>query len=190
MLTLMKYCFTGVLATNDEEVYKRLKFMQNSLGAVLSPFDCYMALRGFKTLAVRMREHEKNALLVAQFLESHPTVERVLYPGLPSHPQHEIACKQMSGFSGMITFYIRGGERQSFTFLSSLKLFVCAESLGAVESLAESPVVMTHASVPAATRAALGISDNMIRLSIGIENIEDLLADLSSALQSVEATLQ
>ena len=146
----------GIVVTSHDEFYAKLKFMQNSLGAVPAPFDCYMAMRGLKTLHVRMREHAVNAMAVAQYLEAHPLVERVVYPGLPSHPQHAIAKKQMSGFSGMITFYIRGGEKEAFAFLSALQLFVCAESLGAVESLAESPVVMTHASVPAEQRKLLG----------------------------------
>jgi cystathionine gamma-lyase len=176
----------GVVACNDDSVYERLKFMQNALGAVPAPFDCYMALRGMKTMHVRMREHAKNAQAVAEFLEGHPQVDKVLYPGLASHPQHEIAKKQMRGFSGMITFWLKGGLDESHRFLSALKLFVCAESLGAVESLAEHPAIMTHASVPAEQRAALGISDSMIRLSVGIEDLDDIMADLKQAFAAAE----
>eukprot|EP00455_Lapot_gusevi_P013053 TRINITY_DN1629_c0_g1_i1.p1 TRINITY_DN1629_c0_g1~~TRINITY_DN1629_c0_g1_i1.p1 ORF type:complete len:391 (+),score=157.33 TRINITY_DN1629_c0_g1_i1:74-1246(+) len=176
----------GFVATSNTEVYEKLKFLQNSLGAVPAPFDCYMVLRGVKTLHVRMRQHEQNAIAVAQFLNSHPKVERTVFPGLESHPQHEIAKKQMRGFGGMITFYLKGGLVQSRQFLEALKLFVCAESLGAVESLAEHPAIMTHASVPAEQRRELGISDNMVRLSIGIEDIADIIHDLSTALDAVQ----
>lgn len=176
----------GVVATNNEEVYTKLKFLQNSIGAVPAPFDCYMALRGVKTLHVRMREHEKNAFAVATFLEAHSKVEKVVYPGLASHPQHDIAKKQMRGFGGMITFYLKGGLTESSQFLSALKLFVCAESLGAVECLAEHPAIMTHASVPAEQRQLLGISDNMVRLSVGIEDVSDIVGDLSQALDAIK----
>jgi len=172
----------GVLATSNEELYNKLKFFQNSIGAVPSPFDCYQAMRGMKTLHIRMREHAKNAQVVAEFLEKHPAIEKVTYPGLKSHPQHELAKKQMSGFGGMITFYLKGGLKESRTFLERLKLFALAESLGAVECLAEHPAIMTHASVPPDQRAKLGISDTMCRLSVGIEDIEDILADLKQAL--------
>jgi len=176
----------GILATRNEDLYNKLKFLQNSIGAVPAPFDCYMALRGVKTLHLRMEAHAKNAQVVAEFLEGHSAVEKVVYPGLKSHPQHEIAQKQMSGFGGMITFYIKGGLDESRTFLESLKLFALAESLGAVESLAEQPAIMTHASVPAEARAKLGISDSMVRLSIGVEHIDDIMADLKGALQAVQ----
>ena len=138
-----------------------------------------------KTLHLRMKAHSENALKVAEFLEKHPKVESVIYPGLPSHPQYEIAKKQMSLFSGMVTFYIKGGLEASRTFLSSTHLFMCAESLGAVECLMEHPGLMTHASVPAEVRAELGISDSLIRLSIGIEHIDDIIADLAEALDKV-----
>lgn len=177
----------GVLATNSTELYTKLKFLQNSIGAVPAPFDCYMAARGMKTLHLRMREHSKNAQAVAQFLEAHPLVESVLYPGLPSHPQHELAKQQMRSFGGMITFFIKGGLGESRVFLESLSLFALAESLGAVESLAEHPVIMTHASVPPEQRKMLGISDSLIRLSVGCEDIEDILDDLKKAFAAVEA---
>ena len=159
----------GVVSTNDAELHERLRFLQNSLGGVPSPFDCYLAMRGLKTLHLRMDRHAHNAAALAGLLERHAFVDKVVYPGLPSHPQHAIAAKQTSGHGGMITFYIRGGVLAARTFLESVKLFTCAESLGAVESLAESPVVMTHASVPAHIRAELGISDALVRLSVGVE---------------------
>jgi cystathionine gamma-lyase len=134
-----------------------------------------------------MQRHCENALACATFLESHPAVEKVLYPGLPSHPQYEVAKKQTTGAGGMITFYVKGGINAARKFLESIKLFTCAESLGAVESLAESPAVMTHASVPPEVRAQLGISDSLVRLSVGIENVEDLLADLESALKAASS---
>lgn len=148
--------------------------------------DCYLALRGLKTLHLRMERHWQNAQALAEFLEAHPSVEKVYYPGLPSHPQHEIAKKQCSGFSGMLSFYIKGGLAEARTFLSSLKVFTCAESLGAVESLAESPAIMTHASVPPEVRAELGISDNLVRLSVGVESLDDLKADLENAFQAAK----
>jgi cystathionine gamma-lyase len=140
--------------------------------------DCYLVLRGLKTLAVRMERHAQSALRVARWLEDHPQVERVLYPGLPSHPQHELARRQMSGFSGMLAFVIRGGLPAARAFLESVRLFACAESLGGVESLIEHPAIMTHASIPEAQRAALGIADGLIRVSVGIEHVDDLLEDL------------
>jgi len=175
----------GVLATNSEDLYTRLKFLQNSIGAVPSPFDCYLALRGIKTLAIRMKQHTINAMQVATFLEKHPKIDKVIYPGLPSHPQHELAKRQMTGFGGMITFFLHGGITESRAFLENLKLFALAESLGAVESLAEHPAIMTHASVPSEQRVKLGISDSLIRLSIGIEDVEDIIGDLSNALDAV-----
>lgn len=173
----------GVLATNDDALFTKLKFLQNSIGAVPSPFDCYLAQRGLKTLHLRMKRHDENASAVAQFLESSPHVERVIYPGLPSHPQHELAKRQQRGFGGMITFYVKGGLKQSNKLLSSLKYFALAESLGGVESLAELPCIMTHGSVSPEDRAKLGISDTLIRLSVGIEDAEDLISDLKQALE-------
>ena len=170
---------------NDLALETRLRFIQNGLGAVPSPFDCWLAHRGLKTLHVRMDRHCSNAAAVAAALEAHPAVEHVLYPGLPSHPQHQLARTQARGFGGMITFYVRGGLPGARAFLENLHLFVCAESLGAVESLAESPAIMTHASVPAESRVKLGISDSLVRLSVGIECVEDLLADVHQALAKV-----
>lgn len=176
----------GVLATNSLDLYTRLKFLQNSIGAVPAPFDCYMAHRGLKTLPLRMREHCKNAQAVAEFLEAHPAVERVIYPGLASHPQHELAKRQMRGFGGMITFFLKGGLAESRVWLESLRLFALAESLGAVESLAEHPVIMTHASVPPEQRKLLGISDSLVRLSVGCEDLTDILADLNHAFAKLK----
>jgi cystathionine gamma-lyase len=179
----------GALMFNDrkanaeeEGLYARLKFLQNAVGAVPGPFDCFLVLRGLKTLAVRMQRHAENAQRVAEFLEAHPKVERVLYPGLPSHPQHELASRQTDGHGGMLTFLIRGGLDEARHFLESVKLFTLAESLGGVESLIEHPAIMTHASIPAATRQEIGILDNLVRVSVGIEHIDDLLADLDQAL--------
>ena len=174
----------GAMAINDEEVFKRIKYLQNAVGSVPSPFDCYLALRGLKTLHVRMDAAQRNAMAIALFLQTHPNVDSVTYPGLPSHPQHAVAAAQASGFGAMITFFVKGGLDEASKFLAALKLFTLAESLGAVESLAESPAVMTHASVPADIRKQLGISDNLVRLSIGIEHVDDLLADLDLALKA------
>jgi len=175
----------GVVVTSNEEVHTKLRFLQNALGAIPSPFDSFLVMRGIKTLHVRMREHEKNAIAIASFLEQHEKVQTVRYPGLLSHPQHEIAKKQQSGFGGMITFWLKGGLAESRRFLENLHIFACAESLGGVESLAEHPAIMTHASVAAEERQKLGIHDNMCRLSIGIEDLNDLLNDLKTALNAV-----
>ena len=174
----------GLAITNDAEVAERLHFLQNSIGAVPGPMDCWLVLRGVKTLHVRMRQHERNAKRIADFLEDHERVERVLYPGLESHPQHDIAREQMSGFGGMITFYLEGGLDESRELLESVEVFALAESLGGVESLIEHPAIMTHASVPAEVRAELGIDDSLVRLSVGIEEGDDLIADLEQALDS------
>lgn len=176
----------GVAVGNDKDLYERLKFLQNSIGAIPSPFDSFLAIRGTKTLHVRMEQHQKSAMKIAEWLEKHPKVEKLLYPGLPSHPQHEIAKKQMTGFGGMITFWLKGGMTESRQFLENLHLFALAESLGGVESLVDHPAIMTHASVPAETRKANGIHDNLVRLSVGIENVEDLMADLETALSHVK----
>lgn len=172
----------GALVTNDRELYDRLQFLQNAIGAVPGPFDCFLVLRGIKTLAVRMGRHQENAIKIAQFLENHPKVRRVIYPGLKSHPQHELAGKQMSGFGGIITFFIKGGLEAARNFLERVKIFSLAESLGGVESLIEHPAIMTHASLPKEVREKLGISDELIRVSAGIENIDDLTGDLEQAL--------
>ncbi|KAL6068807.1 Cystathionine gamma-synthase [Balamuthia mandrillaris] len=176
----------GIVCTNNEQLHTRLRFLQNSIGAVPSPMDCFLITRGMKTLHVRMRQHEANAIEIAKFLEAHDKIEKVVYPGLPTHPQHELAKKQMKGFGGMVTFYVKGGLEGARTLLSNLKIIALAESLGACESLIESPAIMTHASVPPEERAKLGISDSLCRLSVGIEDVEDLLADLASALDKVE----
>lgn len=172
----------GALITSDDEIAKKLAFLSNSMGGICSPFDAFISLRSLKTLALRMRQHEKNATEIAEFLTKHPKVERVIYPGLPSHPQHSLAKEQMHGFGGMITFYLKGGLSSARAFLESVKVFSLAESLGGVESLIEHPAIMTHASVPPETRKALGIDDSMVRLSVGVENIADLLRDLTQAL--------
>lgn len=172
----------GCLMLNDQATYERLKFLQNAVGAVPSPFDCWLVLRGLKTLAVRMDRHASNALRVAEFLESHPRVERVVYPGLASHPDHELSMRQTSGHSGMITFFIKGDIDDAKAFLSRVRLFACAESLGGVESLIEHPAIMTHASVPPDVRASIGLTDTLIRASIGIEAVEDIIDDLNRAL--------
>lgn len=172
----------GALITNDPDLHQRLKFIQLSEGAVPGIMECFLLLRSTKTLHVRMERHCENAAKVAAHLDAHPKVEKVIYPGLPSHPQHELAKAQMPGFGGMITIYIKGGLEESRAMLEKTKFFACAESLGGVESLIEHPAIMTHASVPADQREKLGISDNLIRLSVGIEGVEDLIADLDQAL--------
>jgi cystathionine beta-lyase/cystathionine gamma-synthase len=168
----------GAAITSDPAIAERLRFLQNAIGAVPSPFDCYLVLRGLKTLPVRVKQHVASARTIAERLEAHPQVARVLYPGLPSHPQHAVAAKQMRGPGGMISFDLRGGLEQSRAFLKALRIFVCAESLGGVESLAEHPAIMTHASIPPENRKALGIGDGLIRLSVGLEAESDLWADL------------
>jgi cystathionine gamma-lyase len=173
----------GAIMHNNPDLKERLFYLQNAIGPSQSPFDSWLVLRGVKTLLIRMKEHEKNAGKIAVWLEKHPKVEKVLYPGLPSHPQHDLATSQMQGFGGMITFFIKGGLAESRTFLENVKVFSLAESLGGVESLIEHPAIMTHASVPAAKRAQLGISDNLIRLSVGIEDIQDLIDDLETAFK-------
>jgi cystathionine gamma-lyase len=173
----------GIAITNSKEVSEKIAFLQNSIGGVPSPFDCFMANRGLKTLHIRMQRHGENAMQVAKFLEASPLVESVIYPGLPSHPQYELARRQQSGFGGMVSFRIKKGTLEvSNAFLSNLKIFVLAESLGGIESLAELPVVMTHASVAPEQRAILGITESLIRISVGIEDVEDLIADLKQAL--------
>ncbi|CAF1153348.1 unnamed protein product [Rotaria sordida] len=174
----------GCIMMNNEEYYKQLSFLQYAIGAVPSPFDCYLVNRGLKTLAVRMRQHMSSALRIAKYLEKHKYIERVIYPGLESHPQYELYKKQMSGFSGMISLYLKGDEvEKSQRFLKHLKLFTTAESLGGYESLVELPAIMTHASVPEEHRRELGITDGLIRISVGLEDVRDLLNDIESALQ-------
>ncbi len=172
----------GVLIFNSDELYERFKFVQNSIGAVLSPFDCWLLLRSIKTLAVRMERHNKNAMEIAKYLVNHQKIKKVFYPGLESHPQHSIARKQMRGFGGMISFEVENFEFAK-TVLKKFKLFTLAESLGGVESLVCHPASMTHASIPKEIREKNGLTDGLIRLSIGIEDIEDLINDLEQALK-------
>jgi len=175
----------GVLITNDEGLAERLKFLSNAIGGIQSTFDAYMCLRSLKTLAVRMKAHESNALAVARFLESHQKIASVAFTGLPSHPQHALANRQMTGHGGMLTCNVAGDLDATRRFLSSVRVFALAESLGGVESLIEHPAIMTHASLPANVREQLGIGDNLVRLSIGIEAEADLLRDLDRALAVV-----
>ena len=175
----------GVAITNSDEIAEKLAFLSNSMGGIQSTFDSFLCMRSLKTLAVRMEAHQKNARSVAQFLENHEKIDRVVYPGLESHPQFALAEKQMKGPGGMITFFVKGGLEAARTVLENVKVFALAESLGGVESLIEHPAIMTHASVPADVRASLGIDDSLIRLSVGIETEQDLLADLEQALAKV-----
>ena len=173
----------GALIINDEEWYTRLKFLQNAIGAVPGAFDCWLTLRGIKTLSVRMKKHEENALQIAYFLESHPKINKVYYPGLPSDPFHNLAKQQMTGFSGMISFKLdKGDQKAANSFFKKLKIISLAESLGGVESLICYPSAMTHASIPEAQRNAIGVTKDLIRLSVGIEDAEDLIEDLSNAI--------
>jgi cystathionine gamma-lyase len=177
----------GAVIGRDPDLRARLAFIQNSLGGSQPAFDSFLVLRGTKTLAVRMQRHQENAFAVARWLESRREIAWVLYPGLPSHPQHKLARRQMSGYGGMISFAFRGGPgvlRRAGDFLAALRVFTCAESLGGVESLAEHPAIMTHASIPPERRKALGIDDGLVRLSVGIEHADDLIADLAQALRA------
>jgi cystathionine gamma-lyase len=173
----------GVAVTANAELAEQIGFLQNAVGAISGPFDSFLALRGLKTLALRMRQSSESALQIAQWLERHQGVERVLYPGLSSHPQHELAQRQMkNGYSGIVTFFVKGGLDEARRVLERCRIFTIAESLGGVESLVDHPGLMTHASIPLDKRKALGIDDSLIRLSVGIEDVEDLLADLGDAL--------
>ncbi len=175
----------GAVLTNDDELAERFHHVQKSIGAVPSPTDCWLTLLGIKTLALRMERHSANALLIARFLEEHPRVERVTYPGLESHPRHEVARRQMSAFSGMISFELEGGIPAGRTLLNSVRLCRLAESLGAVETMITHPATMTHVEVPREERLARGLTDGLVRLSVGIEDPEDILADLDQALARV-----
>jgi cystathionine gamma-lyase len=175
----------GAIMLSNEMIYQRLKFNQNATGSILSPFDSFLVLRGIKTLAVRMKEHERNAISIANYLESHPRVRKVHYPGLRSHSQNGLAKKQASGFGGMLSFEIDGGLEEAERFLENLKIFALAESLGGVESLIEHPARMTHASVPRETRELGGITDSLIRVSVGLENPDDLIEDLDHAFRKI-----
>src|SRR5579864_1532106 len=175
----------GATVTDDRKVQDRLKFLQNAVGAVPGPMDCFLVLRGLKTLAVRMERHNQNAKIVSEYLAKSPKVERVLYPGLLDHPQKDVVKRQMRGSGGMLSFQLNGGFEKIKRFLKQLRVFTVAESPGGVESLIEHPASMTHASVPRERRARLGISDNLIRVSVGIEDAEDLVADLDRGLKQV-----
>lgn len=175
----------GCIMLNNPDMVERLKFMQNATGAILSPFDSYLVLRGSKTLALRMKQHESNALQISQFLESHHKIKKVFYPGLASHPQHELARKQMRGFGGMISFELDSNITGAKNFVESMHFCHVAESLGGVESLIEVPAMMTHASIDKKDREAIGLSDSLIRLSVGIEHVDDLILDLQRGLNKI-----
>jgi len=172
----------GIVVTTTDELTEKVQFLLNAMGTCASPFDCWLVLRGIETLPVRMKQHEENALAVANYLKRHPKVKRVLYPGLESHPGHEIAKRQMKGFGGVVSFELRGGIEGVNTFLTELKVFSLAESLGGVASLAEHPATMSHASMPKDYREKVGITDELIRLSVGLENVDDLTENLEQAL--------
>ncbi|MEM8812491.1 MAG: cystathionine gamma-synthase [Pseudomonadota bacterium] len=172
----------GIAVVRDEDLAERLFYLQNAVGGVASPFDSFLVLRALKTLPLRMKAHSTNAAAVARFLEGHAKVRQVIYPGLESHPQHALAARQMDHFGGMVTAILEGGLQTARPFLERCRIFSLAESLGGVESLIEHPAIMTHASIPAETRAALGIDDGLVRLSVGVEDVDDLIADLEQAL--------
>src|SRR5438309_7421868 len=173
----------GMLVVNADDLAEQIGFIQNASGAVPGPFDCWLALRGTKTLALRMRQHDANGRRIADWLTRHPKVSQVYYPGLPSHPQHDLACRQMSGFGGMISIELGSVERARH-LVERTKIFALAESLGGVESLIGHPASMTHASVPPEMRRAMGLTDSLVRLSVGIEDVDDLIADLDQALEA------
>jgi cystathionine gamma-lyase len=175
----------GAVIVKDSDLAEEIKFLQNAMGTCAGPLECFLVLRGVKTLPVRMDAHNQNALALAAWLEVHPKVERVLHPGLESHPQHELARGQMTGYGGTFSFCVKGGEEEAFRLLGAVKLFTLAESLGGVESLIEHPWSMTHASIPEDVRQSMGITRNMIRISVGIEHIDDQVADLEQALENV-----
>lgn len=177
----------GAVVTNDKAWADRIHFVQNSTGGIAGPFDSFLVLRGLKTLHVRMQRHVENAMALAKHLDTHPAVEKVIYPGLGSHPQHALAQKQMKGPGGMISFVVKGGLPAATALMKATRVFALAESLGGVESLIEHPAIMTHASVPPENRAALGIDDGLIRLSVGIESIDDLIDDLNTALAAAQS---
>ncbi len=180
----------GAIVCDDEELYNDLKFFQNAGGAVPGPFDCFLALRGLKTLGLRLREHERNATAIARYLENHPCVEKVYYPGLPSHPQFDLAKRQMAGFGGVVAFVVRGGLEAARDVVNSTSLFQLAESLGGVKSLICHPATMTHAPIPKEVREPLGVVDGLIRLSVGIEECDDLISDLEYVLNLVQSHSQ
>jgi len=175
----------GALITNSEKLFEKLKFNQNAIGAILSPFDSFLITRGIKTLGLRMEKHNTNAQKIAEYLDEHPKVKKVFYPGLKTNPQYELAKEQMSGFGGMLSFEIKGGLKEAKHFLEQVNYFLLAESLGGVKSLIEHPAIMTHASLPKEEREKVGITDSLIRVSVGIEDVKDLLEDLKQALEKV-----
>ena len=175
----------GAVIVKDQALGEKIGFLQNALGSCAGPQDCFLVLRGLKTLAIRMEEHNKNALGIARWLEKHPKIERVLHPGLESHPQHALAKKQMTGFGGTFSFCVKGGQEEAFRLLGSVELLTLAESLGGVESLIEHPWSMTHVSMPEEFRTKMGITQNLIRISVGIEDLDDLIADLDQAFKKV-----
>jgi cystathionine gamma-lyase len=172
----------GIVVAASDEMAERMAFLQNSVGAVSGPFDAFLAMRGLKTLHLRMRAHCDHALDIARWLEKHPGIDRVIYPGLRSHPQHALAKRQMDGFGGIISVEVAGGLRRARRMLERCSLFALAESLGGVESLIEHPAIMTHASIPPANRKKLGITDSLVRLSVGVEDVRDLRDELAAAL--------
>jgi cystathionine gamma-lyase len=172
----------GMVVVNTPELAEQMTFLQNAIGGVQGPFDSFLALRGLKTLHLRMKAHSENAQYLAEYLQVHPAIEKVVYPGLPAHPQHDLAKKQMQDFGGMLSMWIKGGLPAAKRFMERTALFTCAESLGGVESLANHPAIMTHASIPYARRQALGVTDNLVRLSVGVEDVTDLWSDIQQAL--------
>ncbi|MGX5202380.1 cystathionine gamma-synthase [Aliikangiella sp. IMCC44632] len=176
----------GVAVVGDnKELAESLAFLQNSVGAIAGPFDSYLALRGLKTLALRMQRHNQSGIRIAQWLTAHPKIEAVYFPGLPEHPQFDLANRQMRGYGGMISILVKGGEKAASQFMQNMKIFALAESLGGVESLVNHPAIMTHASVPKEVRKKLGIANNLVRLSVGIEDVEDLIEDIRQALEKI-----
>jgi cystathionine beta-lyase/cystathionine gamma-synthase len=173
----------GAVVTSTDELTERVQYLLNALGTPASPFDCWLVLRGIETLALRVRQHEKNAFAIAEYLQGHPKIEKVYFPGIPSHPGHEIAARQMKGFGGMVSFEIKGGVERVKRFLKRVDLFAIAESLGGPASLAEHPATMSHASMPPKHRRKAGIKDGLIRLSVGLETADDLIKDLGKALK-------
>ena len=175
----------GAVIVKDAQLAERIGFFQNAMGTCAGPQDCFLVLRGIKTLAVRMEAHQRNALTIALFLERHPKIQEVLHPGLESHPQKALADTQMTGYGGTFSFRVKGGKKEAFALLSAVKIFTLAESLGGVESLIEHPATMTHMSMPEEVRLAVGITDDLIRISVGIEHVEDLMADLEQSLGQI-----
>ncbi|MHA1544130.1 MAG: trans-sulfuration enzyme family protein, partial [Alphaproteobacteria bacterium] len=171
-----------VVVGDNPELEERMTYLQNAIGAVQGPFESFLGLRSLKTLPLRMERHNSNAMAIAEFCEAHEKIDHVIYPGLKSHPQHELAKRQMNGFSGIVTIFIKGGLKETRRFMERTEIFTLAESLGGVESLANHPAIMTHASIPREIREARGITDNLVRLSVGVEDIDDLIADLEYAL--------